>query len=204
MIIPAIQIPAVVVEGITLEDTIVCGMGVGELVLEGIQLEELYTLDVEIEDQAICPIDYTPPPPPLPDPRTYLSRLYPIYVDEAVASTHSVEAVLLKDVVVLVDAVDSVVANSASIIAANLKNVVVRHDQLPEDGIQADGYSVVSANLVTAIAYIDHTVEPDSLKVTGYAILGTELKTIVVTHPAETESLKVTGYSVISCALVTE
>ena len=204
MIIPAIQIPAVVVEGITLEDTIVCGMGVGELVLEGIQLEELYTLDVEIEDQDICPIDYTPPPPPLPDPRTYLSRLYPIYVDESITAAYSVQTALLKDVVILVDAGDSVIANSASILAANLKTVVVRHDQLPEDGIQAEGYSIVSANLVTAIAYVYHTVEPDNLKVTGYAILGTELKTVVVTHPAETESLKVTGYSVISCALVTE
>lgn len=204
MIIPAIQIPAVVVEGITLEDTIVCGMGVGELVLEGIQLEELYTLDVEIEDQDICPIDYTLPPPPLPDPRTYLSRLYPIYVDESITAAHSVQAALLKDVVILVDAGDSVVANSASIITTSLRKVVVRHDQLPEDGIQAEGYSIVSANLVTAIAYKYHTVEPDSLKVTGYAVLGTALKTIVVTHPAETESVKVTGYSVISCALVTE
>ena len=204
MIIPAIQIPAVVVEGITLEDTIVCGMGVGELVLEGIQLEELYTLDVEIEDQDICPIDYTPPPPPLPDPRTYLSRLYPIYVDESITGAHSVEAASLKDVVKLADAGDSVIVNSASILAANLKTVVVRHDQLPEDGIQAEGYSIVSANLVTAIAYIDHTVEPDSLKVTGYAVLSAAFKTLVVTHTAETESLRVTGYSVISCALVTE
>lgn len=204
MIIPAIQIPAIVIEGITLEDTIVCGMGVGELVLEGVQLEELYTLDVEIKDQAICPIDYTPPPPPLPNPQTYISRLYPIYVDEAVTAAYTVQSAVLKVVAVSNSAVDSLATNNFAVVSAQLKKVVVTHTQPPEDSIEVGSFSVISANLATAIAYRNLTAETESLEAKGCSLLSATLKTVVVTHAAEVENLKITGYSIVSCALVTE
>lgn len=204
MIIPAIQIPAIVIEGITLEDTIVCGMGVGELILEGVQLEELYTLDVEIEDQAVCPIEYTPPPIPLPDPQTYISRLYPIYVDEAVTAAYTVQGATLKVVAISGNAEDSLTAGDFTVISTRLKKVVVTHTQPPEDSIGVGSFNIVSASLATAIAYRNLTLETESLEATGYNLVSALLKTVVVNHAAEVENLKVTGYSVVSCALVTE